>query len=87
MPCGVVKWYNQQKGYGFIQPDDGGADLFVHAAEVEAAGLETLLDGARVCYEIKTAHGRKAATKLRVQKDFWGPIFRNLFRRSPTKLS
>lgn len=82
MPCGAVKWYNGQKGYGFIEPDDGGAEVIVHASEVEAAGLDTLPEGARVCYDLKTVQGRKTATKLRMRKEFWGPIFRNLFRRA-----
>jgi CspA family cold shock protein len=49
---GTVKWFNPTKGYGFIQPDDGGKDVFVHISAVEKAGLSTLGEGARVSYEL-----------------------------------
>jgi CspA family cold shock protein len=51
MPTGTVKWFNSQKGYGFIQPDDGGKDVFVHASAVERAGLSSLNEGQKVSYE------------------------------------
>jgi cold shock protein len=51
MPTGTVKWFNSQKGYGFIQPDDGGKDVFVHASAVERAGMSGLNEGQKVNYE------------------------------------
>jgi cold shock protein len=51
MPVGTVKWFNSTKGYGFIQPENGGPDVFVHISAVERAGLGTLRDGQRVSYE------------------------------------
>jgi CspA family cold shock protein len=51
MPTGTVKWFNSQKGYGFIQPDDGGKDVFVHASAVERAGMSSLNEGQKVNYE------------------------------------
>lgn len=52
MPNGTVKWFNGQKGFGFIQPDNGGADVFVHISAVERAGLHGLSDGQKIKYEI-----------------------------------
>ncbi|MAY63229.1 MAG: cold-shock protein [Rhizobiales bacterium] len=52
MASGTVKWFNTTKGYGFIQPDDGGSDVFVHISAVERAGLRSLNDGQKVNYEI-----------------------------------
>ena len=54
MNMGVVKWYNSQKGYGFIQPDDGGKDVFVHVSALERAGLRDLVEGQKVSFEIQT---------------------------------
>ena len=51
MPTGTVKWFNSQKGYGFIQPDDGGKDVFVHASAVERAGMSGLNEGQKISYE------------------------------------
>ena len=51
MPTGTVKWFNATKGYGFIQRDDGGPDVFVHASAVERAGMDTLREGQKVSYE------------------------------------
>ncbi|HLS68369.1 MAG TPA: cold-shock protein [Kiloniellales bacterium] len=51
MPVGTVKWFNSTKGYGFIQPEDGGADVFVHISAVERAGMSTLAEGQRISYE------------------------------------
>src|SRR3954467_7601797 len=58
MPTGTVKWFNPQKGFGFIQPDDGGNDVFVHISEVERAGLVTLNDGQRVSFDVETGRRR-----------------------------
>jgi CspA family cold shock protein len=62
-----VKWFNATKGYGFIQPDDGSKDVFVHISAVERAGLGTLNDGQKVSYEIVTDRrsGKQAADQLR----------------------
>jgi CspA family cold shock protein len=51
MPTGTVKWFDAKKGYGFIQPDQGGSDIFVHASAVERAGLSSLSEGQKVSYE------------------------------------
>jgi CspA family cold shock protein len=53
MPDGTVKWFNAAKGFGFIQPDSGGADVFVHISAVERSGLSTLNDGQKVSYEVE----------------------------------
>jgi CspA family cold shock protein len=54
MATGTVKWFNDQKGYGFVQPDDGSKDVFVHISAVEGAGLRTLKEGQKVSFEIVT---------------------------------
>jgi CspA family cold shock protein len=61
-----VKWFNPTKGYGFIQPDGGGRDVFVHISAVEKAGLGTLNEGAKVSYEIVSNKGKESAENLRV---------------------
>jgi CspA family cold shock protein len=67
MATGTVKWFNAEKGFGFIQPDQGGQDVFVHISAVERAGLSTLKDGAKVSYELETdRRGRTSAGNLRV---------------------
>jgi CspA family cold shock protein len=63
---GIVKWFNNQKGYGFIQPDTGGKDVFVHISAVERAGLSSLNEGAKVSYEEKENRGKMSAENLRV---------------------
>ena len=63
---GVVKWFNPGKGFGFIQPDNGGKDVFVHISAVERAGLSTLNEGAKVSYEEKENRGKTSAENLRV---------------------
>ena len=66
MPVGTVKWFNAQKGYGFIQPDGASKDVFVHITEVERSGLGTLHEGQRVSFEIERGErGRTSATNLR----------------------
>jgi CspA family cold shock protein len=64
MAIGTVKWFNTQKGFGFIQPDDGSKDVFVHISAVEAAGMRGLMEGQKVSFEITTERGKTAATKL-----------------------
>jgi CspA family cold shock protein len=54
MAKGTVKWFNEQKGFGFIQPDDGSKDVFVHISAVERAGLRSLTEGQKISYEIET---------------------------------
>jgi CspA family cold shock protein len=66
MPSGTVKWFNSQKGYGFIQPQDGGRDVFVHISAVERAGLSTLSEGQRVQYEEVSNRGKTSAENLKV---------------------
>lgn len=65
MASGTVKWFNSQKGYGFIQPDDGGKDVFVHISAVEAAGLRTLNEGQKINYELVTEKGKTSAGNLK----------------------
>ncbi|HWX34074.1 MAG TPA: cold-shock protein [Steroidobacteraceae bacterium] len=67
MPTGKVKWYNGQKGFGFIAPDDGGTDVFVHVSAVERAGLTGLAEGQTLTYEVKmdTRRGKSSAENLR----------------------
>ncbi len=62
----TVKWFNPDKGYGFIQPDSGGKDVFVHISAVERAGPSTLQEGAMVSYEEKESRGKMSAENLRV---------------------
>jgi len=66
MATGKVKWFNPQKGFGFIEPTEGGGDVFVHISAVEAAGLKTLDDGQEVSYELKEEKGKQSATDLQV---------------------
>jgi CspA family cold shock protein len=67
MSTGTVKWFNTQKGYGFIQPDDGGRDVFVHITAVERAGMPELREGQKIDYEILTDRktGKAAAGNLK----------------------
>jgi CspA family cold shock protein len=65
MPTGKVKFFNEQKGFGFIEPEDGGTDAFVHVSAVEAAGMNTLKEGDRLTYELEESkNGKMAATNL-----------------------
>lgn len=65
MPSGTVKWFNPTKGYGFIQPDDGSKDVFVHISAVERAGLGNLSEGQKVQFDIERGQqGKTAATNL-----------------------
>jgi cold shock protein len=66
MPVGAVKWFNPQKGYGFIQPDDGTKDVFVHISAVQRSGLGGLNEGQRVSFDIERGqNGKTSATNLR----------------------
>jgi CspA family cold shock protein len=64
MPVGTVKFFNTQKGFGFIAPDDGGKDVFVHISAVEKAGMYSLNEGQKVSYEVVTERGKTAAGNL-----------------------
>jgi len=64
MATGTVKWFNAQKGFGFIQPDGGGNDVFVHISAVEAAGLRGLNEGQKITYDVVTEKGRASAGNL-----------------------
>ncbi|NBC34261.1 MAG: cold shock domain-containing protein [Alphaproteobacteria bacterium] len=69
MPTGTVKWFNSVKGYGFIQPDEGGADVFVHISAVERAGLRGLNEGQRIGFDLQRdpKKGKSAAANLRLE--------------------
>ena len=64
MATGTVKFFNAQKGFGFIQPADGSKDVFVRISAVERAGMRTLMEGQKVSYEIVTERGKQAASNL-----------------------
>jgi CspA family cold shock protein len=67
MSTGTVKWFNDQKGYGFIQPDDGGKDVFVHISAVQRSGLNGLVEGQKISYELETDRrtGKQSAGNLK----------------------
>jgi cold shock protein len=64
MATGTVKWFNSQKGYGFIQPDDGGKDVFVHITAVERAGMGGLAEGQKIKYDVAMDRGKNSAVNL-----------------------
>ena len=65
MATGTVKWFNTTKGFGFIQPDDGGKDVFVHISAVQAAGWKTLNEGQKVAFELVEQRGKQSAGNLK----------------------
>ena len=65
MATGTVKWFNAQKGFGFIQPDGGGKDVFVHISAVERAGLRDLQEGQKITYDVQVERGKEAAGNLK----------------------
>ncbi len=65
MPTGTVKWFNAQKGFGFVQPEGGGKDVFVHITAVQAAGMNGLDEGQRVTFEVVRERGKEAAANLK----------------------
>jgi CspA family cold shock protein len=65
MATGIVKWFNAQKGFGFIQPSDGSKDVFVHISAVERAGMQTLVEGQKVSFDIVSERGKSAAGNLK----------------------
>jgi len=66
MATGTVKWFNATKGYGFIQPDAGGSDVFVHISAVERAGMRDLREGQKISYELATEKGKTSAVNLKL---------------------
>ena len=66
MASGTVKWFNSVKGFGFIQPDGGGQDVFVHISAVERAGLNGLNEGQKITYDVVNERGKNAAANLKV---------------------
>jgi len=64
MTTGTVKWFNAQKGFGFIEPSDGGKDVFVHVTAVQQAGMQTLTEGQQISFEVEMERGKPAATNL-----------------------
>ena len=78
MATGTVKWFNATKGYGFIAPDEGGKDVFVHIKAVERSGLTGLADDQKVSYDLETGRdGRESAGNIQLER---------LYRKSPRKL-
>ncbi len=67
MASGTVKWFNATKGFGFIEPDEGGKDVFVHITAVQAAGLQGLAEGQRVSFEITEERGKSSAANLKAE--------------------
>ena len=65
MSTGTVKWFNAQKGFGFIQPADGSKDVFVHISAVERAGLRDLQEGQKITYDVQVERGKEAAGNLK----------------------
>lgn len=65
MSIGTVKWFNAQKGFGFIQPDDASKDVFVHVSALERAGLGTLVQGQKISFEIEQDRGKPSACNLK----------------------
>ncbi|KAA3631470.1 MAG: cold-shock protein [Proteobacteria bacterium] len=66
MAIGTVKWFNANKGFGFIQPEDGSKDVFVHVSAVDRAGLGTLNDGQRVSYNVVSERGKQSADDIKL---------------------
>jgi CspA family cold shock protein len=67
MAIGTVKWFNATKGYGFIQPDQGGKDVFLHISAVERAGLSNVNEGAKIEYEIVADRGKESADNIKIK--------------------
>lgn len=65
MPVGTVKFFNSTKGFGFISPEDGGQDVFVHVTAVERAGMQSLVEGQKISYDVVSERGKTAASNLK----------------------
>lgn len=66
MAIGIIKWFNPTKGYGFVQPEQGGSDVFVHISAVEKAGLNSLSEGQKIDYELATNKGKTSAVNIKL---------------------
>jgi len=66
METGTVKWFNLSKGYGFVAPDNGAKDVFIHISELEQSGLYQLNDGQKISYEIKNNKGKSSAANIKI---------------------
>lgn len=66
MPNGTVKWFNTTKGFGFIEPEEGGKDVFVHITALQAAGIQNVKDGQKVSFEIGISRGKEAAAEIKL---------------------
>lgn len=66
MSSGIVKWFNLNKGYGFIAPDDGGKDVFVHISALQQSGLSMLDEGQKVSFELSSNNGKTSATEIKL---------------------
>lgn len=64
MTTGIVKWFNPTKGYGFVQPDDGGNDVFIHISKLEEKGIANLQEDQKISYDIEESRGKTAATNI-----------------------
>ena len=66
MATGVVKWFNPTKGYGFVKPDDGSSDVFIHISAVQKAGLQGLNEGQKLSYELASQKGKTSAANIKI---------------------
>ena len=85
MSTGTVKWFNGQKGFGFIQPDDGGNDVFVHISAVERAGMSSLNEGQKLAFTLTDRNGRISATDLVIEGEILEPKPRSFEDRGPPR--
>lgn len=69
MAIGTIKWFNETKGFGFIQPEEGGSDVFVHISAVEKAGISKMPEGQKISYDVVENRGRSAADNLLIVND------------------
>lgn len=78
LSCGVIRWFDARRGFGFIIPDEGGPDIFLHRRLLQQAGLRRIAPGARVCYEAERTQAGIKATRLEVHGDPAGEIERDV---------
>jgi len=86
MATGTVKFFNTQKGFGFIEPSDGSKDVFVHISAVERAGMRTLMEGQKVSYDVVTERGKQAEVNLQAASPTIGFVLINLKRQRSASL-